>query len=180
MGDKTNRNFYIMGDIENDNIQLIIESIIDINNEDKDIKLGEHREPIKIYINSPGGLSYPALSLYEIIMTSITPVHTIALGQVMSAALIIFAAGKERYCTRSSEFMHHHSYTDWGGTKYDLANMSDSLKCMDSRVNEILAIRTGKFKKTWEQMTSNNLDYRFNHQEAIMLNLATGFLESII
>jgi ATP-dependent Clp protease, protease subunit len=51
------------------------------------------RDPIKLYINSPGGSVTAGLTIVETMQDLETPVHTICLGQARSMAAIILLAG---------------------------------------------------------------------------------------
>lgn len=84
--------------------------IIDWNYDDKDIPV-EKRKPIKIYINSPGGIVSSAFSLIDAMLISETPIITIGMGIVYSAASMIFVAGHKRLVFPHSTFMIHDGYT---------------------------------------------------------------------
>jgi ATP-dependent protease ClpP protease subunit len=67
------------------------------------------KEKIRIMINSPGGELHAAFALIEIMEASKIPVETIAIGQCVSAALMIFMSGTPgmRTVTRTCTAMSH-------------------------------------------------------------------------
>lgn len=71
----------------------------------------EERMPIKIYLNSPGGGVSQAYSLIDAMLLSQTPVITIGMGMIYSAASMIFIAGHKRYCLPHATYMIHDGYT---------------------------------------------------------------------
>jgi ATP-dependent Clp protease protease subunit len=87
------RNILLSEEINSSSVEKVINTIMTINYDD-DLKESEYkdwvREPIKLFINTNGGNAYDAYALGDIIRTSTTPIHTIALGWCMSAVLIIY------------------------------------------------------------------------------------------
>ena len=104
------RNILISCDIDETCARNVINKIMDINYDD-DIQEAEVRdwvrEPIHLFINTNGGSAYDALAIYDAISRSNTPVYTIALGKCMSAGLLIFMGGKERFVGEHATLMFH-------------------------------------------------------------------------
>jgi ATP-dependent Clp protease, protease subunit len=69
-------------------------------------------EPINLIINSPGGDLTAAWQICDIMDFISTPIHTVGLGQICSAALIILMNGTERRITDRTAIMSH-EYS-WG------------------------------------------------------------------
>ena len=64
------------------------------------------KDPIKIFISSPGGLIISMLSLYDTIKTLDVPVYTIG-RFCASAATVLLAAGQRRYLLPHAKVMLH-------------------------------------------------------------------------
>lgn len=94
----------MLGYIDEESINEVIQLIYDINEED--VKKTQV-EPIKLIINSPGGEVYSGLALIDVIDSSQTPVYTICHGASMSMALIVYAAGHHRLASKYATFMYH-------------------------------------------------------------------------
>jgi ATP-dependent Clp protease protease subunit len=93
-----------LGEIDSESVNDIIQLIYEINDED----VGKTQvEPIKLIINSFGGEVYSGLALIDTIDNSLTPVYTICHGSAMSMALIVYAAGHNRYASKNATFMYH-------------------------------------------------------------------------
>ena len=104
------RSIMLSGGVTEESVGIIMSTIIKINHEDsiKEELYNDYvREPIDLYLNTCGGFTYDSLGLADIMMTSITPVYTFAMGKCMSAGLTIFLAGQGRYCTKNTTFMYH-------------------------------------------------------------------------
>mgnify|MGYP001559543605 CR=1 FL=1 len=67
----------------------------------------ESPERISLLINSSGGQMRHATALIEAMKACPVPIHTIGIGQVYSAALLILIAGKHRSAFRNTLFMGH-------------------------------------------------------------------------
>lgn len=131
---RANRQFWIQDEInteENDGtkeqIILLEQTIIQLNNEDAD-KSVEDRKPIILFINSYGGDLTLANSLVDIIEASITPVYTVAISATMSAAFLIFLAGKKRFHMPHAEILCHSGYAQLGGSASEVQEASQNYK----------------------------------------------------
>lgn len=103
-----------LGDITKENSCDVIRFIYDVNEEDRNKPVNK-RDPIKLVINSSGGEVYDGLGIIDVIDESITPVHTIGFGSVMSMALVVYASGHYRTCGKFTTFMYHEtSYVSEG------------------------------------------------------------------
>ena len=97
--------------------------IIRWNMEDRGVPV-EIRKPIKIYINSLGGDTNVIMNLADVISASKTPVITIGMGNVLSAAGMLLMAGHKRYIFKSTTILIHDGYeTVYGETAKVLDNL---------------------------------------------------------
>ncbi len=93
-----------LGEIDHESVNDLIQIIYEINEED--VKKTTV-EPIRLIINSFGGEVYSGLALLDVIDDSETPIYTVCHGSAMSMALIVYAAGHQRYASRNATFMYH-------------------------------------------------------------------------
>ena len=84
----------------------IVESIMNINRADANFPKSE-REPIMLYINSPGGSPVEGFAIIEAIKASKTPVTTINMGQWSSMAFLIGITGHLRLSLPNMTFLVH-------------------------------------------------------------------------
>lgn len=85
---------------------MLVEEILDINRLD-DGKPVEEREPIRLYINSPGGEPTEGFAIVSAIELSKTPVYTINVGQWSSMAFLVGIAGHKRFSLPYMSFLMH-------------------------------------------------------------------------
>ncbi|MBR2836762.1 ATP-dependent Clp protease proteolytic subunit [Candidatus Saccharibacteria bacterium] len=84
----------------------LVEQIIEYNRMDRGLPVSE-REPIRLYINSPGGDQTEGFSLVDTIKLSKTPVYTINTGQWSSMSFLIGITGHRRFSYSSATFLLH-------------------------------------------------------------------------
>jgi ATP-dependent Clp protease protease subunit len=95
-----------VGSVDFGMAQSIVATIIDYNTMDKGLPV-ESRLPIKMYINSMGGVFQACYSIIDAIQLSITPVHTINIGAAYSAGAEILIAGHKRSAFKHASFLLH-------------------------------------------------------------------------
>jgi ATP-dependent Clp protease protease subunit len=168
----------VLGDIESDIVNEISEYILRINHIDnlnKDSK-DYITQPIKLYINSYGGECYFAFGLIDIIESSITPIHTYGFGSVMSAALPIFLAGKERYAHKTCTFMYHQVSSE---PPHKLKDQEESV-LESKRIMTIFDKKiTSKCKvtqKKLDEIKSSKKDWYFDSKEALKYKIIEKIL----
>lgn len=137
--DISERDLYLINEIDEDIAKNLIADIVRINREDdkKEKKLRDFvRLPITIFINSPGGCMYSTLGILDIISESKTPIHTKIIGVAASAAGIIFMAGHKRYMNMFGTLMYHNITSGIEGNKYqfkvEVKQITKAQKLIDS------------------------------------------------
>lgn len=146
MEDIANRRLYINSEIDENIIEGVVYHILRYNRIDKGIEK-EKRQPIIIYINSPGGVVTDGYSLIDAITTSITPVYTVNLGIAYSMGFLIFIAGEKRFSMPSATYLCH------DGSSMALDSMS--------KLKDRIEFETGEM----EQHTRNYIINRTNITE---------------
>ena len=112
--DHGRRVIWIDSAIEGDIIGLA-RNIVRWNYEDRDIPV-EEREPIKLFINSPGGVLIPTMAVCDTIISSTTPVYGINMHEAASAAAFIFICCHRRVAMPNAYFLLHLGSGGTGGT----------------------------------------------------------------
>lgn len=104
--DVEQRRIYINYGIDEEVIDTAVYQILRYNRMDKG-KPREEREPIVVYINSPGGSVTCGYGLIDAMLTSETPVYTVNLAECYSMGFLIFLAGEKRFGMPSSTYLCH-------------------------------------------------------------------------
>ena len=103
-------------------------------------------QDIALYINSPGGLSYAGMAIYDVMQHVSCDVSTICVGMGMSAAAMILcggAAGK-RLALPSAKIMIHQGSAGTRGAPRDMEIHLKEVMATTRRMAEIIAHHTGR------------------------------------
>ncbi len=101
---------------------------------------------IALYVNSPGGLAYAGMAIYDVIQHVSCDVSTICVGMGMSAAAMILAGGTpgKRYALPNSRIMIHQGSAGTRGAPRDMEIALREVLATTHRMAEILAHHTGQ------------------------------------
>lgn len=128
-------------DIDNSVIESYAIRILRWNDEDKNIS-SDKRQPITILIHSCGGDLFSTLFLIDIIKQSKTPIHTVGMGLVASAAYYIYINGHDRLAFENTVFLQHDgtiSIADSNSKVKDFMAFND---LMEDRIKESILTQT--------------------------------------
>jgi ATP-dependent Clp protease protease subunit len=101
---------------------------------------------IQLYINSPGGLSYAGMAIYDAIQHVQPEVSTICVGMGMSAAAMVLAGGAagKRLALPSARIMIHQGSAGTRGAPSDMEiQLRETLALVD-RMTQIIAHHSGQ------------------------------------
>ncbi len=103
-------------------------------------------EPIKLFINSPGGVADDGLAIYDTIKFIDAPVKTIVCGLAASAAAIILVGAKKenRLALPHSRIMIHQPLGGVRGSTTDIEISAAQIVQLREQLNRILADETGQ------------------------------------
>jgi ATP-dependent Clp protease protease subunit len=101
---------------------------------------------IQLYINSPGGLSYGGMAIYDAIQYVEPEVSTICVGMGMSAAAMVLAGGAagKRLALPSARVMIHQGSAGMRGAPSDMEIQLRETLALTDRMTRILAHHTGQ------------------------------------
>jgi len=141
----------------------------------------DSKEPIQVYVNSPGGHVESGDTIHDIIkfVRKSVPVHMIGTGWVASAGALIYCAGekKMRFCLPNTRFMLHQPAGGVQGAATDIDIEAREIIKMRERLNQIFAAETGQPIERVRKDTDRN--YWMSPQEAIDYGLAAKIITSI-
>jgi ATP-dependent Clp protease, protease subunit len=165
-----------LGEIEDENVNEVISLIYEINKQDEKKSI-ETREPIQLFLNSPGGHVYYGFGLVDCIEASQTPIHITVQGQAQSMALPILCVGHVRKMSKRSTLMYHEISWETGQEKlrYHKQEAAEGERMQQLYDNVILEY-TGVTKKTLKSIKDRNQEWYITPDEALEL----GFIDEII
>jgi ATP-dependent Clp protease protease subunit len=101
---------------------------------------------ICLYINSPGGLAYGGMAIYDVMQHVRCEVSTICVGMGMSAAAMILCGGAsgKRLALPSAKIMIHQGSAGTRGAPRDMEIHLKEVMATTRRMVEIIAHHTGR------------------------------------
>lgn len=145
--DPTEYIVYVCGDITMQLGVMITQQLLalDIQN-----KMYNNAQPITMIINSGGGDVSAAWQIIEIMDFIDTPVHTTALGQMASAALMIFMNGEPGYriATERTSIMSHRYSWGTSDSHPNLISIGEEFNNIFERITNHYQECTGLDKET--------------------------------
>jgi len=118
---------------------LIIAQMLHLEAQDPD-------KEINLYINSPGGVAYAGMAIYDVMQHVRPPVATICVGMGMSAAAMILCAGAtgRRLALPSSKIMIHQGSAGARGAPSDMEIQLREVLSTTKRMAQIIAFHSGQ------------------------------------
>jgi ATP-dependent Clp protease, protease subunit len=131
---------------------------------------------INLYINSPGGLAYGGMAIYDVIQHVRPDVSTICVGMGMSAAAMVLCGGApgKRLALPSARIMIHQGSAGARGAPSDMEIQLREALSLTRRMAEIIAHHTGR---SVDEVTHDiDRDYFMTADEAVTY----GIIDSVI
>src|ERR1022692_3928014 len=135
------------------------------------LEAADNEKDIHLYINSPGGMAYAGMAIYDVMQHVAPDVSTICVGMGMSAAAMILcggAAGK-RFALPNARIMIHQGSAGTRGAPSDMEIQLREVLALTHRMSEIIAHHSGR---SVDDVTRDiDRDYFMTPEEAIAYGL---------
>src|SRR5512139_3836517 len=161
----------IVGDEINDQTaNLIVAQLLYLSNEDREA-------PIQMYINSPGGVIYAGLAIYDTMQMIPNPISTFAIGVTASFGTVLLAAGTkgQRYALPHATIHMHQPLGGAQGQATEIEIQAREILRLKERLNDILARHTGQSMDVIERDTER--DFYMSSEKAVEYGLVDQVME---
>jgi ATP-dependent Clp protease, protease subunit len=113
---------------------LIVAQLLHLESEDPD-------KDINLYINSPGGMVYAGMAIYDTIQYIKPDVSTICVGMAMSMGAILLCGGApgKRFALPNAKIMIHQGSAGFQGTPADIEIHAKEVLSLRRKMAEIIA-----------------------------------------
>lgn len=146
-----NRILVFNDEVDDNVIENYIMYILKWNMDDRDLP-ADKRKKIVMLISSPGGNSFSANIMIDVIIQSITPIVGIGLDLVASAAYLIYLACHERYSYGSTAFLQHEGDMTIENSRSKFKNTATFFEEMDTRTKNFILSRTNMTEEFYDKM----------------------------
>jgi ATP-dependent Clp protease, protease subunit len=149
---------------------VIVAQLLFLSREDPD------RE-IQMYINSPGGVIYSGLAIYDTMQMISNPISTVAVGVTASFGTVLLTAGTKgrRYALPNATIHMHQPLGGSQGQATDIEIQTKQILRLRTLLNSIMAKHTGKPVDVIKQDTER--DFYLDAQQAVEYGLVDQVLE---
>ena len=133
---------------------------------------------IQMFINSPGGVVYSGLAIYDTMQQISAPVSTTAVGITASFGTVLLTAGAKglRYALPNATIHMHQPLGGAQGQASDIVIQANEIMRLKQQLNGILVHHTGRELDVIERDTDR--DIYFGAQQAVEYGLIDSVLES--
>ena len=164
------RIIFLTGPIDDNVASLVCAQLLFLESENP-------KKEISFYINSPGGIIWSGLAIYDTMQYISSKIMTICIGQAASAASLLLTAGEKemRFSLPNSRIMVHQPSGGYQGQVTDIEIQTKEIIKTKKRLNEIYAKHTGKDITNVELIMER--DKYFSPAEAIEFGLIDKIVE---
>ena len=161
---------FIGQEIDDEIANLVVAQLIHLEAEDPD-------KDISLYVNSPGGVVYAGLGIYDAIRYVRPDVQTICFGVAMSMGALLLAAGAEgkRLALPNSKILIHQPSGGFQGKSADIDIHAREVIALRERIDEIYSRHTGRSAE--ELHRDMERDRFFTAGEAVEYGLVDRMIE---
>ena len=163
------RIIFVGGPIDDHVANLIIAQLLFLESEDPD-------KDIHLYINSPGGVVYSGLAIYDTMQYIKADVSTICVGMAASMGALLLSAGTKgkRFALPNSRIMIHQPLGGAQGQASQIEIQAKEILLLKTKINQILQHLTWQPLGRIEQDTVR--DYYMSAKSAVEYGLIDGVL----
>ena len=150
---------------------VIVAQLLFLNHEDPE-------KEIQMYINSPGGVIYAGLAIYDTMQMISNPISTVAVGVTASFGTVLLTAGTKgrRYALPNATIHMHQPLGGAQGQATDIEIQAKQIMRLKTLLNGIMSKHTGQPLETILRDTDR--DYYLDATQAVTYGLVDQVLVS--
>jgi len=165
------RIIFVGTQIEDQVANLIVAQLLFLSREDPE-------KEIQMYINSPGGVIYSGLAIYDTMQMIPNPISTVAVGVTASFGTVLLTAGTKgrRYALPNATIHMHQPLGGAQGQASDIEIQAKQILMLRTKLNGIMAKHTGQTIEVIERDTDR--DFYMDPVQAVQYGLVDQVLEA--
>jgi ATP-dependent Clp protease protease subunit len=149
---------------------VIVAQLLFLNHEDPE-------KEIQMYINSPGGVIYAGLAIYDTMQMISNPISTVAVGVTASFGTVLLTAGTKgrRFALPNATIHMHQPLGGAQGQATDIEIQAKQILRLKALLNGVMAKHTGQPLEIIERDLDR--DYYLDAQQAVTYGLVDQVLQ---
>jgi ATP-dependent Clp endopeptidase proteolytic subunit ClpP len=163
-------------DVQEDKVAEIIHAMLYLNEINKLEKKPDKKRPIDFYLSTYGGSADDMFALYDVmrVIRQETEIHTLGLGKVMSAGVLLLAGGTKgkRRIAKNCRVMIHSVAAGNHGNLQDLTNELEAISDLQKMYTNCLVAETNMTKSDIKEMLNRNVNVYLSAEEAVKFGIA--------
>ncbi|MCF7952995.1 MAG: ATP-dependent Clp protease proteolytic subunit [Spirochaetales bacterium] len=165
------RSILISGEINKELAERVVRQLLLLD--------AQGKEPIKVFIDSPGGDADAGFAIYDMIRFVGPKVYTIGMGLVASAAAIVLLASpsKQRIALPNSHYLIHQPLSGIRGVATEIEIHARQLEKLRVKVNQLISSETGTALEKVEKDTDR--DCWLDAPEAVEYGLVSEIITTM-
>ena len=166
----------LFGDVAEEKVAEVVQGILYLDQANHLEEDEEEKQPIDFYLSTYGGSADDMFALYDImrLVKETTQINTIGVGKVMSAGVLLLAAGTHghrrigKYC----RVMIHSVMGGGHGSLPNLANEMEAIQQLQEDYIKALVSETKMTKRQIKNMLERKVNVYLSAEEAVELGIA--------
>jgi ATP-dependent Clp protease protease subunit len=165
-----NRIIFVGDEINDQTSNVIVAQLLYLSNQDPE-------SPIQMYINSPGGVIYSGMAIYDTMQMVPNPIATVAVGMTASFGTVLLTAGTkgQRYAQPHATMHMHQPLGGAEGQATEIAIQAREIIRLKTRLTEIMSYHTGKPLEVIEHDTER--DFFLTAEQAVDYGLVDHVMQ---
>ena len=167
------RSIGLFADVSEERIAELIHAMLYLNEVNK---VNKTKTPISFYLSTYGGSADDMFGMYDVMrqVREETEIHTIGLGKVMSAGVILLAAGTKgkRKIGSNCRVMIHSVIAGNHGPLHNLINEMEAVEQIQQMYIDCLVAETNLSKKQLKKLLERKVNVYLSAEEAVEYGIA--------
>ena len=132
--------------------------------------------PVEFYLNTHGGSASDMFAIYDMMRNAKKncEIHTIGIGKIMSAGVLLLAAGTKgkRKIGRNARVMIHSVLGGSEGPLFNIQNEFEEIKFVQEAYSKALTQETNLTPKTMKDLLEQHVNIYLSAEEAVKYGIA--------
>ena len=171
----------LYGIIDEEMASNIVASMLILRDTGREIALEDDKEvetykPFELFISTPGGTAVDMFAIYDTMrmVKEDCEIHTIGMGKVMSAGVVLLAAGTKgkRKIGANCRVMIHSVIGGHHGSIQNLENEMEEVRWVQDQYNKDLCAETDLTPRMLKKLLAKNVNIYLTAEEAVDYGIA--------